>query len=500
MSNQRYYNRTNTCDICKKDLTRDPQPRKEYNKNGDWSGKWTCNACHHIFEKHGTYDKEEILKNKHKILENSRNCALNRKCSKCGNSTYITPSNRPMWYKNELNEKHYICKKCYDLERGNIPNGLLRKEANKRKHDNLDNWKKSKNIDREILTRRVSIGWLREKAKRNGFDSLEDWNKSKNIDRDNLIQEVSVGSDDVNEYEKGSIGWLRNKAKKNGFNSLEDWNKSKNADRKILARRVSIKSLKEDASEYGFENNVREFVKWARQNGISRNHADIYHDIRMRSAKNAGFDNISEYMKDYYRNNVEYMREYARERTWKKNSEPMSENKDSSSFFGVFVGEGIFKEYLLTIFENVEKMDYGNPGFDFICKNPRQDFIDKYPQLKLTIDSEYKIQLEVCCLYDHINKSSYFKFHVKHNNTPDYYILVGFNTRECLDILHIWMFHRNDMIRKGNSYTKKEEFWKRNSITITDDPDYLERFKYYEIVYKLNELKDLCNNKNNEIN
>jgi len=118
MSKSRYYNRTNTCDICEKDLIRDPCPRREYNKHGYWSGKWTCNACHHTFNKHGTYDKEEILKKKREILENRRNNALNRKCSRCGKVTYITPYGYPEWYKSG---EYYICKECYDLERRDVP-------------------------------------------------------------------------------------------------------------------------------------------------------------------------------------------------------------------------------------------------------------------------------------------------------------------------------------------------------------------------------------------
>lgn len=119
MSEPRYYNRTNTCDICRKDLIQDPCPRREYNKNGYRSEKWTCNACYHTFKKYGTYDKEEISKKKRNALENSRNYALNRKCTKCGKATYIAPNGCPVWYKSEWNGEYYICKKCYDLERRN---------------------------------------------------------------------------------------------------------------------------------------------------------------------------------------------------------------------------------------------------------------------------------------------------------------------------------------------------------------------------------------------
>lgn len=47
------------------------------------------------------------------------------------------------------------------------------------------------------------------------------------------------------------------------------------------------------------------------------------------------------------------------------------------------------------------------------------------------------------------------------------------------------------MVRKGNSYTKKEKLWKRDSLTITDNSEYLKYFNKYE--FPMDKLKELIN-------
>lgn len=359
----------------------------------------------------------------------------------------------------------------------------------KNRYDRDKNRNLCKNEYKNLKKNKRTVGHYEELAKKDGFDNLSDWFKWR---KENGKMPDPVEIRDMYYKEKG-------------YKNRQDYRRQHNTDKNSRyndpdknKNDVTFGWLKEKTKEHGFGSNVREFAKWAYKNGILKNYVNIHQENSIKTAKNAGFDTTGEYAKYIYKKNIEYMREYLRERNWKNNSEPMSESKNSSSFLGVFIGEGIFKEYLLTIFEHVEIMDYGNPGFDFTCKNPRQEFIDKYPQFKLARNHEYKIQLEAHCLYYRVGRSPCWGFQVEHNNIPDYYILIGFNTRECLDILHIWIFHRYDMIRKGNSYTKKEEFWKRESITITDNQNYLKRFKRYEISYELDKLKYLCDNRINE--
>jgi hypothetical protein len=57
----------------------------------------------------------------------------------------------------------------------------------------------------------------------------------------------------------------------------------------------------------------------------------------------------------------------------------------------------------------------------------------------------------------------------------------------------MWIFDKKNVVRG-------EEFWDRYCFYITNRPKYLNEFKKYEILDELDILKELCNNKNNEIN
>lgn len=47
------------------------------------------------------------------------------------------------------------------------------------------------------------------------------------------------------------------------------------------------------------------------------------------------------------------------------------------------------------------------------------------------------------------------------------------------------------MIRYGNSYSKREKFWKRESFTITNSSEYIKRFGKNEL--SIDKLKELVN-------
>lgn len=251
-----------------------------------------------------------------------------------------------------------------------------------------------------------------------------------------------------NKYDRGTLGWLRELAKKYG-------------------------------KEYG-----REFILWALENGIFKRPSEVDKDKNKGLYGKAGCKNSKEYQdKNAQKLGYDSNAERVRERRWNKGTySPMSENGNCSSYFSD-ITERIFNEFLLTIFEYVEHMNYGNIGFDFICKNPIQEFIDKYPQLKLGIDKEYKIQLKSRCL-QYVGKRIGMNFTgIDYNNIADYFILSGWNNRESLVPLHVLMFHRDNIIRG-------EKFWNRECFYITNNPYYLGQFRKYEL--DLDGLKKLC--------
>lgn len=153
----------------------------------------------------------------------------------------------------------------------------------------------------------------------------------------------------------------------------------------------------------------------------------------------------------------------------------MDENKDSSAYMGVCKGEPKAKEKLLEIFEYVKKRDYGNKGFDFDCKNPKQTFIDKYPQFKLKRDKLYRIDSKSRCLqyhkYDNWNGWGY---EIDFNSIVDYFMLSGWKDINSTEPMYMWLIHKNEII-----YGRK--FWRRIKFLITNKTKYMLDYKKYEI-------------------
>ena len=116
---------------------------------------------------------------------------------------------------------------------------------------------------------------------------------------------------------------------------------------------------------------------------------------------------------DWAKNNPEKAKANWTRRDRKLGHRPMSENKECSSYIGVHVNEGLIKLY----FDDVEVMPYGNPGYDFICKNG------------------WKIDGKSSCLH----KDGRWSFVIRHNTTADYFFCVAYDNREDLNIIHIWI-------------------------------------------------------------
>lgn len=280
--------------------------------------------------------------------------------------------------------------------------------------------------------------------------------------------------DDKKVHEKGTIGWVNEqlrKAKKDGFENLRDWNNWKREQR----------WYKELEDKYG-----KEFVEWARENK----------DKVLKYYIDAGCKNRTEYgnkclQKLGYKDEAERQLE----RLYNKGIiSPMSENEDCSYYFGTFIGEKLLNIFLSMIFEYVKGFNPVNEDFDFICKNPKQEFIDKYPRLKLVRGKEYTIQLKLRCIRTRERCQKWYGWdftHIDYNNVPDYFILVGCDNRESLQLMHIWIFHKDDMVRKGHSYTKREKFWKRSSFTITNTLEKLGEFEKYELIDELCMLEQI---------
>jgi len=99
---------------------------------------------------------------------------------------------------------------------------------------------------------------------------------------------------------------------------------------------------------------------------------------------------------------------------------PMTKNKTCPVFLGVHVAERV----LSRIFNNVEVMPYGTPGFDFICRKG------------------YKIDVKSSCKIKN-GTAIRWKFYIRNNKTPDYFLLIAFDNRDDLNPEHVWLIPGN---------------------------------------------------------
>lgn len=147
--------------------------------------------------------------------------------------------------------------------------------------------------------------------------------------------------------------------------------------------------------------------------------------------------------------------EKMRLRSYEKGHLSMCEAKNSSSYLGVYIAENVLRK----VFENVEKMPYGNKGFDFIC------------------NKGYKIDVKSACA-DYI-----WLFYIGKNKIADYFLMIAFDNRENLNPVHLWLVKSDEVIR-GRKLNKC------STITIlTKDCETLSK---YELIDKLDKIKEMC--------
>ena len=93
---------------------------------------------------------------------------------------------------------------------------------------------------------------------------------------------------------------------------------------------------------------------------------------------------------------------------------PMSENKECASYFGVHTLERVLKNS----FDDVERMPYGNKGYDFICSKGK------------------KVDAKGACKTKNRNG---WAFGIRKNTIAEYFCLVAFDNRKDLNPLYMWM-------------------------------------------------------------
>lgn len=227
-------------------------------------------------------------------------------------------------------------------------------------------------------------------------------------------------------FEKGSLGWIKELGERHG----------------IYCEGFVVKDVKKELEKRGILKDIS-----------SIENSKV-------TAKNKGFDSI---------------REYDRERTreWRHDTGrnlPISENPECERYFGEFIAEN----YVMKTFEDPSPALPNNPWYDWTCKKGE------------------KIQHKARCLSHFKGKSSHWNFiYIRYNIIPnyddlaDYFIFSGWDDRDSLNPLHVWIFHKDDIVRG-------RPIWMGNSLAITNTPECLKEFEKYEVTNRLNKLKEIC--------
>lgn len=149
-------------------------------------------------------------------------------------------------------------------------------------------------------------------------------------------------------------------------------------------------------------------------------------------------EECKEYNKEYYQDHKDEIRK----RTCQVS---MYENKDCAAYLGIVIGERLIRH----LFNDVEAMPYDFPDYDFICNKGK------------------KINVKTACMTSQSKKYYRWKFTIRNNKIPDFFILVAFDNLTDLNLLHIWMIPGNEINNNSGksirpSTIHKWDKWKLN--------------------------------------
>lgn len=136
--------------------------------------------------------------------------------------------------------------------------------------------------------------------------------------------------------------------------------------------------------------------------------------------------------------------------------QPLGQNIHSTNYLGIYIAENTLNKVL----KNVKRMPTNNSGFDFI------------------FNDIYKVDVKSSCLRYKNNSFSYWKFEIKENIIADYFLCVGFDNRENLKPLKLWLI-------PGNIINKNK------SKCISNSTNILQKWEQYELKNELNKMKKL---------
>ena len=153
----------------------------------------------------------------------------------------------------------------------------------------------------------------------------------------------------------------------------------------------------------------------------------------------------------------------------------MSENKECTKYLGVHICEN--KEFLSKIINIVESMPENNPGYDVVCVRDK------------------KVDVKCACL---TVDNSQWSFNIDNNKIADYFLMISFNDRENLSIMHIWLVKGDSVIEKTTWNSKEFIVNEMETIHVGKGNKSLKRWKKYEKTDILDEAQKICDSFKND--
>lgn len=117
----------------------------------------------------------------------------------------------------------------------------------------------------------------------------------------------------------------------------------------------------------------------------------------------------------------------------KGKTRPLSEAKDTGVYLGVYIAERALSKF----FNNIIRMPFRNPGYDFLCGRG------------------FKIDVKSSCIIKQPGRSDAWTFHIQKNTVADYFLCLAFDNRESLEPLHVWLVPGKDVNEKSCIHLSK---------------------------------------------
>lgn len=305
--------------------------------------------------------------------------------------------------------------------------------------------------------------------------------------------------------------------------------------------------LKEKAKEHGFGDNIKDYIRWAKQTGKIKSDTDIRKDHDNKLVQKKGYKDISEYNREkyhrddpiienrklkYHPSSKEFQEEANRlgltgneyihklreegklpnliEMDRKKNQKLIEKNgcKNWMEYLNKCkqkLGYKDFNEYQQELSWNKgskspmsENDNCASYMGVYIGENIAEPILTEIfgeiekrmpygnPGYEYIVKGGYKIDCKSGKIILNSSGSIYWAFGIYYNKIADYFLLLAFDDMDVLSLIHVWLIKKDEIIR-GRKLNRFSDF------KITNILGKLSEFQKYDWIDKLKCINDIQN-------